>query len=151
MAHSDQLSRWLLRLADLTELMLPTDYPRPVPIRTVEAELVVDISEPTAMAIMQLSIAAQANNPHSLDEMVSPFTILLAAFSVLLHRYTGEQDITIGSSSSTSNPLVLRTAIQDSDSFVHVMAAVQQVSLSYITDRIVSYSTNTRSACWSVD
>ncbi|KAL5033556.1 hypothetical protein BDV3_000527 [Batrachochytrium dendrobatidis] len=136
MAHSDQLSRWLLRLADLTELMLPTDYPRPVPIRTVEAELVVDISEPTAMAIMQLSIAAQANNPHSLDEMVSPFTILLAAFSVLLHRYTGEQDITIGSSSSTSNPLVLRTAIQDSDSFVHVMAAVQQTETAALADEI---------------
>lgn len=32
------------RLEALTELTLPTDYPRPIPLRVVEAEHLIDIS-----------------------------------------------------------------------------------------------------------
>lgn len=47
----------------------------------------------------------------SLDADVKPFTIVLAAFSILIHKYTREEDIVIGSSSSNFNPLVLRLGI----------------------------------------
>eukprot|EP00842_Homolaphlyctis_polyrhiza_P000164 jgi/Hompol1/1148/HPOL_001243-RA len=119
----EKLDRWNARLAGLTELVLPTDYPRPVPARTIEAEQVAEVSETAALAILQLSLSLKASiaGPSSI---ISPFSILLAAFSILLHRYTGEEDISIGSSSASFNPLVLRMKLSSSDSIAQVVQAV---------------------------
>ncbi|KAJ1344856.1 L-aminoadipate-semialdehyde dehydrogenase [Batrachochytrium salamandrivorans] len=150
MPGAAQLERWLLRLTALTELMLPTDYPRPVPVHTVEAELLTDIKESTAMAIMQLSFSAaqslvsggssssvtNCNDNAVLGSPPSPFTILLAAFSVLLHRYTGEHDITIGSSSVSSNPLVLRTSISGSNTFLQVVESILKTEADALSDEV---------------
>lgn len=45
---------------------------------------------------------------YSLSTDAKPYTIVLAAFAVLLHKYTREEDMLLGSSSSNFNPLVLR-------------------------------------------
>lgn len=45
---------------------------------------------------------------YSLSTDAKPYTIVLAAFVVLLHKYTREEDMLLGSSSSNFNPLVLR-------------------------------------------
>jgi L-aminoadipate-semialdehyde dehydrogenase len=58
----------------------------------------------------------------------SPFTVILAAFVVLLHRYTGDEDVVIGSSSSAANPLVLRVRLTAEDTLEDVIRKVQQVS-----------------------
>ncbi|KAI8607697.1 hypothetical protein BC830DRAFT_1053041, partial [Chytriomyces sp. MP71] len=55
---------------------------------------------------------------------IVPFDVLLAAFLVLLHKETGEEDLSLASSSLASNPLVLRSSIQDQDSFDDVIVKV---------------------------
>lgn len=120
------IQKWAKSLQSLTDLVLPTDYPRPLPHRIVEAEHVVDITEAAALAILKWSIALPPNSN------VSPFTILLSAFAVLLHKYTGEEDISIGSSSATSNPLVLRLNVSDELTMIQVIQHVLQVRLSLL-------------------
>lgn len=111
------------KLANLTELVLPTDYPRPVPLRIVDSEQILDLDEQTSLAVLKLSMQQTSSG-----ELVSPFTILLSAFSVLLHKYTGEEDISIGSSGLNCNTLVLRLAVKDSDSFLDTLVQSHQVS-----------------------
>jgi L-aminoadipate-semialdehyde dehydrogenase len=54
--------------------------------------------------------------------------LLLAAFTVLLHRYTGDTDILIGSSSAAAHdPLLLRLSIDPSDPFWAIVRRVQHV------------------------
>ena len=118
------VARWQQRLASLTELILPTDYPRPIPQRVVEADQMLEISEATSLAIMRLSLAIK---PPGSAVSVSPFSILLAAFVVLLHKYTGEEDVVVGSSSRSSNPLVLRMPITNEDTFEQVVQTVLKV------------------------
>lgn len=101
-----QLERCEARLASLTELLLPTDYARPIPQRIVEAEYALNISDQTSLAVLQLALAG-----NSAGAECTPFSIILAAFAILLQKYTGEEDITVGSSSATANPLILRMKI----------------------------------------
>ncbi len=62
------------------------------------------------------------------SERPSAFHLLLAAFIVLLHRYTGETDIVIGSSSaSAKDPLVLRISVDPLDPFWAIVRRVQQI------------------------
>ncbi|KAJ3014108.1 large subunit of alpha-aminoadipate reductase [Thoreauomyces humboldtii] len=129
------LQRWRDRLTNLTELLLPTDYPRPVPNRVVEAEQVLHVSERVSLAILQLSLAASSQQGDVSDAasagVVTPFTILLAGFAVLLHKYTGEEDITVGSSSDSANPLVLRFPVRSRDSIetvIHTVLAAEKES-----------------------
>lgn len=67
----------------------------------------------------------------------SAFHLLLAAFSVLLHRYTGDTDLLIGSSSASArDPLVLRLAIGPEDPFWAVVRKVQQVEREAEADSV---------------
>ncbi|TPX36960.1 hypothetical protein SmJEL517_g00958 [Synchytrium microbalum] len=122
--NQESLSRWRTRLANLTELILPTDFPRTIPPKIVEADLAHALGENAALALMSLSLAARQNTLSSSTSSASPFTILLAAFIVLLHKYTGEDDIAVGSSSSVANPLVLRMNVADENSFLDVVNTV---------------------------
>ncbi|KAL7747753.1 large subunit of alpha-aminoadipate reductase [Sorochytrium milnesiophthora] len=95
-------------------------YPRHTPSRHVEAQETADLSASTCRAI--LSLLHQLRN-----DSVSPFQMLLAAFAVLMHRYTGESDVPVGSSSADGNPLVLRLPLQSTDSFATVVDTICQV------------------------
>ncbi|CAG8721115.1 14058_t:CDS:2, partial [Dentiscutata heterogama] len=136
--------RWKLRLRNLTELQLPTDYARSLTPKVVEDKKILRIPEATALAILQLSLTTQPDsssisptqNDESFHEQPTPFTILLAAFVVLLHRYTGDEDITVGSSSDTRNPLVLRINVNPSDTFAQVIQKVQQVEREATADEV---------------
>jgi L-aminoadipate-semialdehyde dehydrogenase len=122
---SEKIERWKERLSMLTELVLPTDYPRQIPARIVESEFVRDIQEETSLAILQLS----------LQKKTTPFSVLLAAFSALLHRFTGEDDITIGSSSN-ANPLVLRMNISSTHSISQLIDTVMNTEREALDDEI---------------
>lgn len=135
MSQSQKIKRWKERLEALTELTLPTDYPRPIPSRIVEAEHDIEISEATSLAILKLSLGIKALPP-SHTHTASPFSVLLGAFSVLLHRWTGEEDISVGSSSSSSNPLVLRMKVQETQSFVSVVNTVLEAEKDASDDEI---------------
>ncbi|KAJ3399369.1 large subunit of alpha-aminoadipate reductase [Chytriomyces hyalinus] len=114
---ADRLERNATRLHALTDIVLPTDYPRPIPAQFVETATNRSISETSAVSLLRLAISDPT-------EPRAPFDVLLAAFVILLHKHTGEEDISVGSSSLASNPLVLRCALTDADSFAQVLAKV---------------------------
>lgn len=78
---------WKQRLIDLPVLQLPTDHPRPT-IQTYRgARQTFTLSKDLSESIKALSR----------QEEVTLFTTLLAAFQALLHRYTGQKEIVVGS------------------------------------------------------
>ncbi|MGY2290395.1 non-ribosomal peptide synthetase [Pseudomonas sp. SDO528_S397] len=82
-----QLEYWQARLGDEHPVLeLPTDYPRPArpSYQGTRHNFAID----PALAA-QLRRCAQQHN-------VTLFMLLLGAFNVLLHRYTGQEDIRIG-------------------------------------------------------
>ncbi|KAJ2435673.1 large subunit of alpha-aminoadipate reductase, partial [Coemansia sp. RSA 2424] len=96
-----------------------------------------ELSSATSLSILQLSLHLQQQQQSAgLDSTASPFTVLLAAFTVLLHRYTAEEDIVVGSSSESLNPLVLRLPVKASDTFMDVLQVVQQVSRDAAADEV---------------
>ncbi|KAJ1772298.1 large subunit of alpha-aminoadipate reductase [Coemansia sp. RSA 1843] len=134
---SERLGRWQERLRSPTELQLPTDYPRPIPLKVVEAVETFELSAQSSLALLQLALSLQQESDESADDhSASPFTVLLAAFSVLLHRYTAEEDIVVSSSSESSNPLVLRLSVKPTDSFIDVLHMTQHVSREAASDEV---------------
>lgn len=49
---------------------------------------------------------------YSMNNSVTPFSVVLAAFSILLQKFTREERIAIGSSTSACAPLILRVDIE---------------------------------------
>ncbi|KAF8842012.1 large subunit of L-aminoadipate-semialdehyde dehydrogenase [Paxillus ammoniavirescens] len=134
MAVQDALSRVLARLQNLPSMSLPTDYPRPTGAnKLIEAAHVADLSEQTSLSLLKLALhtdgdEAEDEETHSTENRPPAFHLLLAAFTVLLHRYTGDTDIIIGSSSAAASaPLILRLAVDPSDSFWSIVRRVQHV------------------------
>lgn len=167
------LQRWLTRLADLPQLALPTDYPRPSgenALSMVEARDERQLDHRTGAALLRLALYDEdegissdedegdrddpldARGIHAALEKngatgrrrdrnrPTAFHILLAAFAVLLHRYTGESDIIIATSSPSSpEPLLLRIKLDPTDSFWSLVKSVQFLEAEAEADKI-SYS-----------
>ena len=81
-----QLAYWRKQLADTAELKLPTDRPRP-PIPTYRGAT--HFMEFPKRLIDPLTALGQ-------QEGATLFMMMLAAFTTLLHRYAGQDDIVIG-------------------------------------------------------
>ena len=132
-----QLTYWKSQLADLEPSTLPTDYPRP----SVQA---------FRGAYQSLNLSAhlvESLRSHAAQENATLYMIFLAAFKVLLCRYTGRQDITIGSPIANRtrleweevvgtfiNILVLRTCLSGNSSFRQVLRRVREVVLDGFTN-----------------
>ncbi|KAI0264679.1 alpha-aminoadipate reductase Lys1p [Gloeopeniophorella convolvens] len=129
---SGAIARTITRLSNLPSISLPTDYPRPSGgRRLVETAHIAELSEQTSRSLLKLALynenfaededdSATANRP-------SAFHLLLATFMVLLHRYTGDTDLVIGSSSASAHdPLILRLSVDPNDPFWAVVKNVQQ-------------------------
>ncbi len=82
-----QLAYWRQQLAGSTSMLeLPTDRPRPA-IQTSNGSTVsFTLGGELSAALQQLSR----------DEGATLFMLLLSAFQALLHRYTGQEDINVG-------------------------------------------------------
>jgi amino acid adenylation domain-containing protein len=130
-ALEDQLSYWRQQLDGIAVLQLPTDRSRPAlqSFRGAKRSLVlpVDLSE----ALKNLTRRQDA----------TLFMILLAAFQTLLHRYTGQDDIVVGSPIAGRtrhelegligffvNTLVLRTDFVGNPSFRELLCQVRQIA-----------------------
>jgi amino acid adenylation domain-containing protein len=128
-----QLSYWKRQLGgDLPALELPADRPRP-PVQTFQgASHSRDLPAPLGEALKLLSWQAGC----------TLFMTLLAAFKVLLYRYTGQADILVGSPIAGRNrseiegligffvnTLVLRTDLSRDPSFQEVLSRVREVTL----------------------
>jgi amino acid adenylation domain-containing protein len=128
-----QLNYWRAQLAGAPQLLsLPTDRPRP-PIQTFRgANYSFRLSAELSEKLRQLSRR----------ESVTLFMLLLAAFKVLLYRYTGQRDVVVGTDISGRqrkelegligffvNQLVLRTRLEPGWSFKQLVQTVREVCL----------------------
>ena len=87
-----QLSYWKEQLKELPILNLPTDHPRPVKQSFRGARQPLSLPESLTKAVNELSGR----------EGVTQFMTLLAAFQVLLYRYSGQEDVVVGSADRES-------------------------------------------------
>ncbi|MEZ4868171.1 MAG: amino acid adenylation domain-containing protein [Caldilineaceae bacterium] len=92
-AFDTQLAYWKAQLAALSPLQLPLDHPRPRKQSYHGAQQSVELSASLVEALRALSQQAGA----------SLFMTLLAAFQTLLQRYTGQDDIVVGSPIANRN------------------------------------------------
>jgi amino acid adenylation domain-containing protein len=128
-----RLSYWRRQFGGgLPVLNLPTDRARP-PVPTDHGAI------QTLVLPAPLSAAIESLGQR---ESVTLFMLLLAAFKVLLHRYTGQDDILVGSSIANRNhvetegligllinTLVLRTDLSGDPAFDELLARVREASL----------------------
>ncbi|SFJ64597.1 non-ribosomal peptide synthetase [Thermoflavimicrobium dichotomicum] len=139
---SNQLAYWKKQLADVPVLQLPTDYPRPAEQTfhgaTYRMTLPRDI-------LTELEALSQKNG-------VTLFMTLLAAFQTLLCRYSGQEDIAVGSPIAGRNhadlegligffvnTLVYRTDLSGNPSFRELLARVREVALGAYTHQDVPF------------
>ncbi|MEM7132270.1 MAG: amino acid adenylation domain-containing protein [Chloroflexota bacterium] len=130
----DQLSYWREQLDGAPALLeLPTDRPRPPAQSYQGAHYIFTLD---AGLTAQLNQLAQAHD-------ATLFMVLLAAFNILLARYSGQEDIVVGSPIANRtrteiegligffvNTLVLRTQLADEPSFTELLAQVRQTTLN---------------------
>jgi amino acid adenylation domain-containing protein len=130
----DQLAYWRKQLAGApTTLALPTDYPRPAVRSYRGAKQSVDLS---ASLTARLRALAQG-------EGATLFMAVLAAFQALLARYTGQEDIVVGSPMSGRsrveteglvglflNTLAFRTDCSGNPTYRQLLSRVREVALA---------------------
>ncbi|MEM9486114.1 MAG: condensation domain-containing protein, partial [Cyanobacteria bacterium P01_F01_bin.116] len=130
---TDQLDYWKQKLSDAPALLeLPTDHPRPS-VQSFQGNT----------HIMRLDPAlSQQVNQLAQKHQVTLFMVLLAAFQVLLHRYSGQNDIVVGSPIANRqraelepllgffiNTLALRTHINNGDTVSDLLRQVRRTTL----------------------
>ncbi len=128
-----QLDYWRDYLADLPPLLeLPTDHPRPA-VQTYRGQT------------YQFTLAQELIQPFKqLAESTgaTPFMVMLATFSLLLHRYSGQEDIAVGTPIANRNrteveqligffvnTLVLRSQFSNNLSFLDILEQIRQGAL----------------------
>ncbi|HEV7376650.1 MAG TPA: condensation domain-containing protein, partial [Pyrinomonadaceae bacterium] len=132
-ALESQLSYWKKQLTGApSALELPTDRPRPFVPTYRGASQSHGLSEDVAVSLKALSQR----------EGVTLFMTLLAAFNLLLHRYTHQSDIVLGSPIAGRNraetegligffvnTLVMRTDLSGDPGFRELLGRVKEVAL----------------------
>ena len=128
-----QLSYWKKQLSGAPILELPTDRSRPAVQSYSGARSPVVLPKTLTEGLKSLGR----------QERASLFMVLLTAFKVLLYRYTGQDDIVIGSPAAGRsrvetegligffvNNLVLRTNLSGNPSFRELLARARSVALN---------------------
>jgi len=129
----DELSYWKTVLGNNPPMLqLPTDHSRPVKPTFRGAKQKLTLSQNLTTKLKQLDQ----------QEGVTLFMTLLATFNTLLYRYTGQDDMIIGSVADCHNrselenvmgyfvnTLVLRTDMSGNPTFKQLLARVREVTL----------------------
>jgi amino acid adenylation domain-containing protein len=128
-----QLKYWTQHLANLPKLQLPTDRTRS-PISTAKGA--------RQKRTLSLTLTA-ALKQFSRDTGTTLFMVLLAAFNTLLYRYTGQDDIAVGSPIANRtrpetqnligffvNTLVLRTDLSGNPTFRELVDRTREMTLA---------------------
>ena len=124
-----QLRYWKTRLDGVPVLELPTDYPRP-PVHSYDGRnLHFSLSKELTSGLNELAKQQGA----------TLFMVLLAGLQVLLHRYSGQDDICVGTPIAGRvrpevekligcfvNTLAIRSDLQSNPSFFALLKQVQQ-------------------------
>ena len=85
-SYQPSLDYWVQRLRGLAPLQLPTDYPRPA---------MASRAGETLKFLLDKSLVKKIKT-FSQQEGVTFFMTMLSAFKLLLHRYSGQEDICVG-------------------------------------------------------
>jgi len=141
-ALSDEMTYWRRQLRGAPDLELPTDRPRPPVQRFRGAMLPVALSSSLTEELRALSQR----------EGVTLFVTLLASFQALLHRYTGQDDLLVGTVTAGRsrpeiqellgfflNPLLLRTDVSGNPTFRELLQRVQGVSVDALCNQDVPF------------
>lgn len=96
-----QVEYWRRQLQGLPVLELPTDHPRPATQTFTGALQLIALSKRQSDAVIQLAR----------DTGATLYMVLLAAFSVVLSKYSGQTDLAIGSSNGTRSRTELEQII----------------------------------------
>ncbi|MGO4773904.1 condensation domain-containing protein, partial [Flavobacterium sp. W22_SRS_FK3] len=128
----DQLSYWETKLQGLSTLSLPTDYVRPSVQSTAGASVSLKLDDNLRSSL----------NSICKEEGVTLFMLLLSAFKVLLSRYSGQDDICVGTPIANRtqselegmigffvNTLALRSDLSGDPSFKALLSRVKQTTL----------------------
>lgn len=134
--HSGELSKelawWQLRLSGITALELPADYGRP-PVKSTRGQLyVLPIPQDISTALKK----------YAQQEDVTLYMLMLTVFKVWLYRYSGQEDICVGSVIAGRtrwelesligffvNTLALRSDLSGNPSFAALLAQVKETTL----------------------
>jgi amino acid adenylation domain-containing protein len=127
-----QLSYWRKQLENVSLLNLPTDHARPAKQSFRGARQPISLPQSLTTAVNELSRR----------EGVTQFMTLLAAFQVLLHRHSGQEDVVVGSPIANRNraeiegligffvnTLVLRVDLSGKPTFKQLLQRVRDVCL----------------------
>lgn len=128
-----QLTYWKQQLSGSAAVLnLPTDFSRPAVQSYKGGRQLFELPEHLTEAIRQLSRS----------EKTTVFMTLLAAFKTLLYRYTGQEDILVGSPIASRNcsetesligffvnTLVLRSDLTGNPTFRELLARIREVTL----------------------
>ncbi|MFZ6028170.1 MAG: amino acid adenylation domain-containing protein [Chloroflexota bacterium] len=130
--REQQLAYWQKQLANLTVLQLPTDRPRTALMSTRGGTRRRLLSQKMADALRQLSK----------QEGTTLFAVFMAAFQILLHRYSGQTDIAVGTPIANrnqaetedliglfANMLVVRADLSGNPTFRHLLQQVRETTL----------------------
>ncbi|MEU4782721.1 amino acid adenylation domain-containing protein [Micromonospora sp. NPDC023633] len=131
-ALREKLAYWREQLGtDRTGLELPTDHPRPAVQTMAGDSLRFTLDEDLVTALREVGDAHDA----------TLFMTLVAAFNVLLHRYSGADDVVIGTPAASRldvdieelvgffvNTVVLRTSMAGDPEFAELLTRVKTVS-----------------------
>jgi amino acid adenylation domain-containing protein len=131
--YKSDLQYWKHQLGGApAEVGFPTDRPRPAVLDSHGAVEVMQLPTELCRAVKEMSKR----------ENVSVYMMLLAAFKILLHRYSGQTDIVIGSPIAGRsraelepligffiNTLVIRTDLSGDPSFRELLKRVREVTL----------------------
>jgi amino acid adenylation domain-containing protein len=128
----EQLQYWRRQLSELPVLQIPIDRPRSQTQRISAANEPIELPLQLTHALKNLSEGERATF----------FMTMLAAFQVLLARYTGQEDIVVGSPITNRghveaepligifvNMLVLRTKLDGDPAFREVLRRVREMTL----------------------
>ncbi len=139
----NQLKYWKNKLsADIPALNLPVDRQRPA-VQTYNGAKFIG-SIPPVLARKLKKLAGKENS--------TLFMVLLAAFNVLLHRYTGQEDIVVGSPVANrnrkdiedvigffTNNLILRSNFTGKTSFLELLQKVKTTTMEAYSNQDVPF------------
>ncbi|WP_159090717.1 non-ribosomal peptide synthetase, partial [Aquimarina aquimarini] len=158
-----KLDFWKKNLDNITPLVLPTDYARPSVQSTKGAVLEFEIDQEDTKKIHELS----------LKQHTTVFMTLLSVFKVVLYRYTGQNDICIGTPVANRgqqeitnligffvNTLAIRTLVEEDSSFTTLLQQIkentlqaydhQEVPFESVVDAVTNQRDQSRSPIFQV-
>jgi aspartate racemase len=130
----EHLDYWVKSLAGAPAMLkLPTDHPRPAPQSFNGASVSLKLSQQLSQSLVELSQR----------QGVTLFMTTLAAFQTLLFRYTGQEDIVVGTPIAGRNreeiedligffvnTLALRTNVSGNPTFRELLGRVKEIALA---------------------